>query len=78
MNNKTKTFVPIEFDKQDIGHEFHGPLTWKLMTTYYGLINNKSYKKGSDVNEQIYEQINKSINKHSRKIKQYVTSIKNL
>lgn len=74
MNNKTKTFVPIEFDKQDIGHEFHGPLTWKLMTTYYGLINNKSYKKGSDINEQM----NTSDNKHSRKIKQYVTSIKNL
>ena len=74
MNNKTKTFIPIEFDKQDIGHEFHSPLTWKLMTTYYGLINNKLYKKGSDVNDQINEQINK----HSRKIKQYVTSIKNL
>jgi hypothetical protein len=74
MNNKTKTFIPIEFDKQDIGHEFHGPLTWKLMTTYYGLINNKLYKKGSDIKEPINEQINK----HSRKIKQYVTSIKNL
>ena len=74
MNNKTKTFIPIEFDKQDIGHEFHGPLTWKLMTTYYGLINNKLYKIGSDVKEPINEQINK----HSRKIKQYVTSIKNL
>jgi hypothetical protein len=74
MNNKIKTFIPIEFDKQDIGHEFHGPLTWKLMTTYYGLINNKLYKKGSDINEPINEQINK----HSRKIKQYVTSIKNL
>jgi len=36
MNNKKIiTSIPIEFDKQDEGHDAHNPLTWKIITTYY-------------------------------------------
>ena len=42
--NKILVSIPIEFDKQDEGHDYHGPLTWKVMTTYYVGHGQNSYK----------------------------------
>ena len=42
--NKISTSIPIKFDKQDEGHDYHGPLTWKVITTYYIGHGQNSYK----------------------------------
>jgi len=44
--NKSKIFtsIPIEFDKQDEGHNYHNPRTWDIFTKYYSQTN-YSYKK---------------------------------
>ena len=79
--------APIEFDKQDEGHEYHGPLTWKVISDFYNKNCNNSnipYKKyeqnkkvltgpfkGTQLNEK------ELVKKHFSNIKQYATSIKN-
>jgi hypothetical protein len=48
MNNK-KIFssIPIEFDKQDEGHDYHNPRTWNILTNYFPR-GNYSYKRTSN------------------------------
>jgi hypothetical protein len=50
VEDEASISIPIEFDKQDEGHDYHGPSTWKVITTYY---NNKGvypYKKYNNKN----------------------------
>jgi hypothetical protein len=82
--NKISVSIPIEFDKQDEGHDYHGPLTWKVMTTYYVEHGQNSYKiygnkkvltgpfKGTQIQEKELAE------NHFNNIKQYITSIKNI
>jgi hypothetical protein len=84
MNKKIITSIPIEFDKQDEGHDYHGPSTWKVITTYYNnkgvypykKYNNKKVLTGAFKNEQLCEKELADIN--LKNIKQYASSVKNL
>ena len=84
MNKKIVTSIPIEFDKQDEGHDYHGPSTWKIMTTYYkdkGVYpykwyNNKKVLTGAFKEAQLSEKELADI--HLKSIKQYASTIKNL
>ena len=88
MNKKIVTSIPIEFDKQDEGHEYHGPSTWKVMSYFYNKTENnsnipyKKYEKNKKVltgpfkGTQLSEK--ELVEKHFSNIKQYATTIKNL
>jgi len=45
LKSKTFSSIPIEFDKQDEGHNHHNPKMWKVMSQYYSNGGNYSYKK---------------------------------
>jgi len=45
LKSKMFSSIPIEFDKQDAGHNHHNPKTWTIMTKYYNKCGNHSYKK---------------------------------
>ena len=45
LKSKTFSSIPIEFDKQDEGHNHHNPRMWKVMTQYYYRGDNYPYKR---------------------------------
>lgn len=45
LKSKIFTSIPIEFDKQDAGHNHINSTMWKVMTNHYNKCGNYSYKK---------------------------------